>query len=192
MSPAETRAMVKMLSDSLIPIASLYELANTPWNAEDFYIQCISFAKPDSHLGIKESYVFALDKILEIIIFIDIKNTEQTVYHTDLSLCIWDDFDPDDHDSKKEFILERNAFDEIFKTVLDKTISVLGEPLFQGKNKKDENYAFALWQGTTGVFVLLQDSHDPQLGHRIAYVIKPWKGTVPKRPHSFQQWLFAS
>lgn len=172
------------------PIARLFELANTPFDAAVFKAACEAIAPFDPRWSDDNLWSFPFDPCGEPRLLVAVGEDLTEVDCAILSFC-W--VTPIEIPSADDATLAaaRQEFDGRFAEAPAATVDVLGPPLVSGSDAGD-CYRHALWRGQTGLLVLQQSEYDCQFGEDLNYWIRRWSGPDPRPTEPFIDWLMRS
>ncbi|MBX9671030.1 MAG: hypothetical protein K2X93_25785 [Candidatus Obscuribacterales bacterium] len=183
-------------------VESLYNLANTSFEPEEFKRCCQSFAPINPSSLIEDDlweFQAHIDAPLTVAIYTEAtgekKATGYPVFRqlgvscAILPFCWWETWMESDHPSKEQYREEREQFDKKFDEELERAVRLIGDPLKHGQDGEPRAHKFAYWRGTTGLLILQQSAHDPQFGEDINYWVQPWSGADPQPDSPMIEWL---
>jgi hypothetical protein len=171
------------------PIARLFGLANTSFEAAVFKSACEKIAPYDARSSDGDYlWSFPFDPCGEPRLLVAVGEDLAEVDCAILSFCWWETFIEIPRASAESLAAERQEFDRRSAEALAATVAVLGPPLLSGSDPGD-GYRHALWRGRTGLLVVHQSNYDAQFGDDLNYWIRKWSGPNPRPTKPFIDWL---
>ncbi len=170
------------------PVARLFELANTSFDAAVFKAACEAIAPLDARSSDADLWSFPVDPCGEPRLIVAVGEDLTEVDCAVLSICWWETSSRMQHDTEESFATERSEFDRQFNDTYAATAALLGPPLLSGSDLGD-GYRHALWRGRTGLLVVQQSNYDCQFGNDINYWVRRWSGPDPRPTSPFIDWL---
>jgi hypothetical protein len=170
------------------PIAKLFDLANTPFDAPVFRAACEAIAPFDPRSSDDNLWSFPFDPCGEPRLIVAVGEALTEVDCVVLSICWWEMSLRMQHDTDETFAAERFEFDRRFEEAFTATAATLGPPLLYGSDPGD-GYRHAAWRGRTGLLIVQQSNYDCQFGDDINYWIRRWSGPDPRPTSPFIDWL---
>jgi hypothetical protein len=170
------------------PVAQLFDLANTSFDAAGFKAACESIAPFDARSSDNNLWSFPFDPSGEPRLLVAVGTDLTEVECAILSICWWETSQRGQHGNDESFAAERAVFDRMYKEALAATTTLLGPPMLSGSDPGD-GYRHAVWRGRTGLLVVQQSNYDCQFGDDINYWIKKWSGPDPQPTSPFIDWL---
>ena len=170
------------------PIARLFALANTPFDAAVFKTAREAIAPFDARTSDDALWSFPFDPCGGPRLLVAVDQDMARVDCAILSICWWETFLRMQHDSEESFAAERSEFDRRFEAAWAATVVLLGPPLLSGSDP-DDGFRHAVWRGRTGLLVVQQSNYDCQFGDDINYWVERWSGPDPRPTSPFIDWL---
>lgn len=170
------------------PIARLFGLANTPFDATAFKAACEAIAPFDAGTSDDDLWSFPFDPCGEPRLIVAVGGDRAEIDCAILSICWWEASLRMQHRTDQAFEAERSEFDRRFDEASDATAALLGPPLLGGSDP-DNGYRHAVWRGRTGLLIVQQSNYDCQFGDDINYWVRRWSGPDPKPTSPFIDWL---
>jgi hypothetical protein len=170
------------------PIARLFGLANTPFDAASFKAACQAIAPFDSRSSDDNLWSFPFDPCGEPRLLVAVSADLIEVDCAILSICWWWASLRMLHDSDDSFAAERSEFNRRYDETFAETAALLGPPLLSGSDAGN-GYRHAVWRGRTGLLAVQQSNYDCQFGDDINYWIRRWSGPDPRPTSPFIDWL---
>lgn len=170
------------------PIAGLFELANTSFDATVFKAACEAIAPFDTRASDANLWSFPFDPCGEPRLLVAVGEDLTEVDCAILSFCWWEKLIEVPGADEAALAAERLQFDHLFTEALAATVAVLGPPLLSGSDD-GAGYRHALWRGRTGLLIVQQSNYDCQFGDDLNYWIRRWSGPDPRPTKPFIDWL---
>jgi len=170
------------------PVARLFDLANTPFDAVVFKAACETIGPFDAHSSDDNLWSFPFDRCGEPRLIVAVGDDLTEADCAILSICWWETPLWMKDDADESLMTERREFDRRFNEAYTATAAMLGPPLLSGSDPGD-GYRHALWRGRTGLLVVQQSNYDCQFGDDINYWVRRWSGPNPRPTSPFIDWL---
>ena len=167
--------------DFVVPVANLFDLANTDFDPDAFKARCSAFAKFKKSQSFADLWYFSFGKHTPVMmVTVDVYSpVPAKVRFCVLSVCWWETWTRQQHPSEESYRDERKTFDRLYDQQLAHATSILGDPQSIGIAKNEQHFKRAIWRGTTGLLTLQQSAYDRQFGLDINYWVEPWSSETP-------------
>ena len=170
------------------PIAQLFGLANTPFDAIVFKAACETITPFGAATSDDNLWSFPFDPCDEPRLIVAVGEDLTEVDCAILSICWWETSLRMQHRTDEAFAAARSEFDRRFDEASAATAALLGPPLLSGSDPNG-GYRHAVWRGRTGLLIVRQSNYDCQFGDDINYWVRRWSGPAPKPTSPFIDWL---